>query len=444
MPSSEVAQALADLGAAVATSRTDRAIDAAIRAHRAGTDPLELIRSAARAGALHFDPAQGKAPTGMVALSAAANLRDVLDPGLRVLPALQAIALAASEKKAPRPARPPLVVSGEVTHLGRSFLFAARDGNLPEAEAIFLGILEERKERRMAGDMLFRAAAEDMGDGGKKLVVAVKLWQLARVLGFQEARTILRPAVQYLAAGPRDSSAYRTILAVLGKGWVDLEALASGGRPLDEAGRAQVALCLAAPDDAGCAAETLALLRDGYAATAVAEALSMEASKRILGAESHDPAARLVLALAHAARFVLTFTRTSEKLYGLFQAAIRLRSEAADLSLPGAPGGRNEEDTLHRLSDDLEARRPGEAASLTRAYLARGFAPDRLLNVLADHASRNSAIANGLPDLVIADGCAAEFMATKAPEPLMALAKAIAASPRDRTAYETWKGLVAP
>src|SRR5881397_1238467 len=125
-----------------------------------------------------------------------------------------------------------------------------------------------KAERKMAGDMLFRAALEDMGEGGRKLFLSVKSWQLARSLGFKGARTILRPAVDYLVKGPRDRTAYETILAVLGKEWVDLEALSSGGRPLDEPGRKRMHLIASAPTDAACIDATLALLRDGYAASA--------------------------------------------------------------------------------------------------------------------------------------------------------------------------------
>src|SRR5207245_7319918 len=129
-------------------------------------------------------------------------------------PALPAMAYAGSEREAAGTAKRPLVVSGEVTHPGRSFLFAVRAGDVAEAESIFLGMVDEDWERKMAGDMLFRAALEDMGEGGRKLFLSVKTWQLARSLGFKGARTILRPAVDYLVKGPRDRTAFDTILAV--------------------------------------------------------------------------------------------------------------------------------------------------------------------------------------------------------------------------------------
>src|SRR3989442_5305228 len=149
-------------------------------------------------------------------------------------------------------ANPPLIVSGEVTHLGRSFLFAVRAGDVAEAESIFLGMVDEGWERKMAGDMLFRAALEDMGEGGRKLFLAVKSWQLARSLGFKGARAILRPAVNYLVKGPRDPTAYETILAVLGKERIDLKALSSAGRPLYQPPRKRLYLIPSAPTAAAC------------------------------------------------------------------------------------------------------------------------------------------------------------------------------------------------
>src|SRR2546425_1082912 len=232
---------------------------------------------------------------------------------------LQTLADAAPERTPAAPPTPPLIVSGEVTHLGRSFLFAVRAGDVAEAESIFLGMVDEGWERKMAGDMLFRAALEDMGEGGRKLFLSVKSWQLARSLGFKGARTILRPAIDYLVKGPRDRTAYETILAVLGKEWVDLEALGSGGRPLDDPGRKRMHLIASAPSDAACIDATLSLLRDGYAASVLAEGLVVAAARRLLTAKGYDTEAARRFLFAHASRFVLNFSRTRERLDVLLQ-----------------------------------------------------------------------------------------------------------------------------
>src|SRR2546427_5226976 len=156
---------LTEVESAVAASRPD-AIDASAKAFRANAPPLEVIRAAGRGVATHYDRTSGVAPRSIAILSAATNLASVMQPRFQALPVLQAISYAASEKKAATPAKPPLIVSGEVTHLGRSFLFAVRAGDVAEAESIFLGMVDEGWERKMAGDMLFRAALEDMGEGG--------------------------------------------------------------------------------------------------------------------------------------------------------------------------------------------------------------------------------------------------------------------------------------
>src|SRR5256712_7065308 len=322
---------LTEVEAAVGASRPD-AVGAAAKAFRANAPPLEVLRAAARGVATHYDRASRAAPRSLAILGAAANLISVMQPRFHALPVLQVVSYVASEKKAPTPTKPALVVSCEVTHLGRSLLLAVRAGDVVEAESIFLGMVDEGWERKMAGDLLFRGALEDMGEGGGKLFLAVKSWQRARSLGFKGARVILRPAVDYLAKGPRDRTAYETILAILGKEWVDLEALASGGRPLDEPGRIRMQRIGSAPTDAACIDATLSLLRDGYAASGVAEALVVEAARKLLTAKGYDTEAARQLLFAHASRFVLNFSRTGERLYALFQAALRVRSPEPTLN----------------------------------------------------------------------------------------------------------------
>ncbi len=432
---------LTEVEAAVGASRPE-AVDAAAKAFRAKAPPLELVRAAARGVALHYDRASGVAPRSLAILSAATNLTSVMEPRYQVLPVLQAIAYAASEKKPAAPAKPPLIVSGEVTHLGRSFLFAVRAGDVAEAESIFLGMVDERWERKMAGDMLFRAALEDMGEGGRKLFLSVKSWQLARSLGFKGARTILRPAVDYLVKGPRDRTAYETILAVLGKEWVDLEALASGGRPLDDVGRGKVSAIASAPSDAACINATLALLQDGYAASSIAEGLGVEAARRVIAARGYDTETAKRLLFAHTSRFVLTFSRTNERLYALFQAALRVRSPEPSVAFtpPAAIEGEGEE--LCHVAGEFDGRKPAEAAGRIMAYLAHGYSTPRMLEVLTNYACRDSPRANEGFNLLLGDACTAEFSATKAPPIAMALAKMIAASPKHQAAYESWRPLL--
>ena len=434
---------LTEVEAAVGASRPD-AIDASAKAFRANAPPLEVIRAAARGVATHYDRASRAAPRSLAILGAAANLISVMQPRFHALPVLQAVSYVASEQKASTPAKPPLVVSGEVTHLGRSFLFAVRAGDVVEAESIFLGMVDEGWERKMAGDLLFRGALEDMGEGGRKLFLAVKSWQLARSLGFKEARTILRPAVDYLVNGPRDRTAYESILRVLGKEWVDLDALASGGSPLDDEGRAKVLAVTSTASESACIEAILALLREGYAATSIAEGLAVDSARRIVASPGYDAEAARRLLFAHASRFVLAFSRTNERLYALFQAALRLRSPEPSAPLPAPGSAASEGEELCHLAGEFDDRKPREAAARVRAYVARGYSTSRMLDVLANYACRDAARANDGFNLLLADACTAEFLAVKAPAVLMALAKMIAASPKDQAAYESWAPLFLP
>lgn len=438
MPDSPQASSLAELEASVSSSRAERAVEAAVQSLQAGIPPMEVLGTVARAAARHYEPASGLMPHGLATLASVANLRDSMEPRHVPLALFQAIVLASSEKKRPDPQRPAIVITGEVVHLARSALFAARAGDLAEAETLFLGIVDEGWERRMAGDVLFRASLEDLGDGGHKLLACVMTWQLARALGFREARTILRPAVQYLVNGERNRKPYDVMMAVLGKDWVDLESLAPGGKPLDDAGRSKLVTRLAAPTDEACIASVLELLRDGYAATSIAEGIGIEAAKRVLAAEGYHLELAHAVLYARAARFVLEFSRTSERLYALFQAALRVRSPAPHLPSVSVVEPVDEDDGLRRIAEDLVGRRPRETAAQVRVHLARGYSAKRLVSMLAYHASLDSSLANQGHNLLLADACATEYAATRAPEFLMAFAKTVAASPKDLTASKAW------
>src|SRR5438094_3287236 len=385
---------LTEVRTAGGASRSD-AVDAAVKAFRAKAPPLEVIRAAARAVATHYDRISGVAPRSLAILGAAANLTSVMEPRFGALPTLQAVAYAAAEKKARTPAKPPRVVSGEVTHLCRSFLFAVRAGDVAEAESIFLGMVDEGWERKMAGDMLFRAALEDMGEGGRKLFFAVELWQLARSLGFKEARTILRPAVEYLVKGPRDRSSFETILGLLGKEGVDLDALSSCGRALDDAGRSRVTAIASAPSDSACIGQSLSILQDGYAASSIAEGLVVAAARRVLAAKGYDTEAIKRLLFAHTSSFVLMFSRTSERLYALFQAAIRVRSPEPSIIADGD-------------------RDPAQ----------------RNLDRLANCAPRDCARGTDGSNPLRADACTTEFRATPAAPAVMAPGKVLDPGPK--------------
>jgi len=438
MPDSPQASPLAELELALAASRSDRAADAVLAALREHVGPVELLRTAARVAASRYDAASRLAPHALPTLAAAAALRDAMDPRHVPLALLQAVVLVAAEKKLPAPQRPPAVVSGEITHLGRSALLALRAGNLSDAEPIFLGIVDEGWERRMAGEILFRAAVEDPGEGGHKLLAAVATWRLARALGFRDARTLLRPAVQYLVNGEPAKRSYAVTMTLLGKERADLDTLASGGKPLDEPARGRLATALATPTDEACAAAILGMLRDGYSASSLALGIGIEASKRLLASEGYHPELAHVLLCAHSARFALEFTRSSDRVYALFRAALRVRSPAPHLPSVAVAEVAGEDAALRQVVEDLASRRPREVAAHVRVYLARGHPAARLVPVLAYHAALDSSLANQGHNLQLADACISEHAATGPPEFLMALAKSVAASPKDVTASKAW------
>ncbi|HWM51086.1 MAG TPA: hypothetical protein VNO76_07050, partial [Thermoplasmata archaeon] len=116
------ASPLADLESAIRGSKPDRAAQAALDVIRGKVPLADVVRSAGRVFAAHYDADSGAAPRALVALSSAVNLSAVLPARLHPLPVLQAVTFLAAEKKAGHPAKPPAIVSGEVTHLGRSFL----------------------------------------------------------------------------------------------------------------------------------------------------------------------------------------------------------------------------------------------------------------------------------------------------------------------------------
>src|SRR2546430_9256375 len=65
------------------------------------------------------------------------------------------------------------------------------------------------------------------------------------------------------------------------------------------------------------------------------------------------------------------------------------------------------------LFRSFDARRPEEAVARVRSYLHRGYSSSRLLDVLANYACRDSAVANGGINLILADVGATEFLASK-------------------------------
>ena len=442
LPEASSASALLELASAIESSRADLAAEAALRAMQGNVGTAEILGAAARASAARYDGTTQSALHGISALSAASRLASRVDGPVSSLAIVQAIHLAASERKLTTSMPAPAIISGEISHLGKSFLLAARSGDAAEAESLFLGLVEEGKDRRQLGDWLFRAAVEDAGDGGHKLISAVRTWEIGQAVRFRAARIILRPALQYLVQGERDPRAFETVLATLNRAWANVPELAAGGRALDDTGLARLATALAAATPDGCLDGLVGLLMEGYALSSVADGIALEAAKRALGTEGYSLDAAHSLLYADAARYVVSFTRTPDRAYAMFQAGLRVRSPAPHLPsvTVNAPG--EGKPALAILEDDLEARRPKEAAARARLYLTAGHDPQALVKSLVHQASLDSSLSNGGHNLMLADSCISLYDRTRAPEALMVLAKMIAASPRDAAVAHVWSAVL--
>lgn len=429
---------LSEIYRAVGESRADAAVAAAIASFMAGATVPEVVHRAALGAAFRYEGVVGHGLHGLLALADVAGALPFLDEPSQRLAALQAVRLAASAPKSAGPVPPYRVLSGEVSHLATSSLLALRGADSAEAESVFLGIVTEGRERRMAGEILFRAALEDRGDEGHKLLTAVGLWQLADAAGFRDGRSILRPAVQLLVKAPRDPRPHAVMMAVLGREWVDLSALSAATKRLDDAGRGKLATGAAAPGDEACVLAVLALLHEGYAPDAVATGIVAEAARRALASEGYGLDALHALLYACAARRVVGYTRSPERVYAVFQAALRVRSPAPHIPLSAASDPADEADGLRRVAVALDGHKPREASAAVRAYLGKGFPAVALVRVLGSHAIVDSTLANEGHNLAVLDACGQEYLATPNPEVLMACAKLLAASPRDASAAKAW------
>src|SRR3972149_6677871 len=203
----------------------------------------------------------------------------------------------------------------------------------------------------MAGDVLFRVAAEDMVMAGHKLIYAVKGWQLASALGWRAGDVVMGPAVARVATRIQDPTAFRTLMAAWGREKVDLAAVGGDAGPAGGAGRGGVggeraalaavggnagpaegaeraaireALRATTPD--ACAAGVVLALKRGVALDAIAGVAVEEAADRVAGLGSHDLVPVHGLIFADLARWGLAFSRTGSRAYPLLPAWLLLPS----------------------------------------------------------------------------------------------------------------------
>jgi len=392
-----------DLDEAIRSEDGDRALSAGLAAVDAKVPPIEVARVAALAYGESVDVSKGSLLRGLVGLSSGVRLARHLAPRLQALPVLRALPLAAADAKLPPSERRRRVkVFGEISHLTRSFEYAVRTGAFADAVSIFSGLLTEGKERVMAGDTLFRVAAEDMVDGGEKLVYAVKAWQLASALGWRGGDVVMGAAVARVATGIQDPSAYKTLMAVWGREKVDIAALGANAGTAEGTERDAILTALRSPSVEECAKAVIPALKRGVALDALATVAVREAALRVAAAGTYDLEAIGGLVYADAARWVLRFSKTETRVLPILQACLVLRSQAPRPTDVRAPpmGARDIETLVYQVCRD------GPGGNLGH-------------------------------NLVLADAAVDEAMTYQSPvkEGLGALARAIAQSPRDEVGW---------
>ena len=425
------------LADAVRSGDPEAALRAGIAAVQAKAPPLEIARAATLAYGESVDVANREPLRGLMALSAAVRLTRNVGPRLKALPVLRAIGLAAGDAKVPAlERRKRLKVSGEISHLTRSFEYAVRTGAFADAVSIFSGLLHEGKERVMAGDILFRVAAEDGVGGGHKLVDAVKAWQLASALGWRGGDLVMAPVVARIATGIQDDLAYKTLMGVWGKEKVDIAAVGGNAGSAEGPDREAILGALRAPNAEESAKTLITALKRGVALDALASLVVREGAVRVSSGTAYDVSAIGNLVYADAARWVLRFSKTESRVLPLLQACLMLRSQPAKrVELRTVPVV-NEEAALRDLARLIDIGKDLDAAELAHSLLVKGVPVAGLVETLVYQVCKDGSAASLGSNLVLADAAVDEATAYAPPviQAPVALARSLAQSPRD------WKG----
>ncbi len=432
----------AALGDAVRSEDSEGALKRGLHAVEAGAPPLEIARAGALAYASSVDVSPEYPPHGLLTLSAAVRLTRHLPLRLQTLPILQALTLAAEDRKLPAGEhRGRVKISGEISHLTRSFEYAVRTGAFDDAVSIFSGLLTEGKERVMAGDVLFRVAAEDMVVAGHKLIYAVKGWQLASALGWRAGDVLMGPVVARIARGIQDPAAFRTIMAVWGREKVDAAAVGGNASPAEGGERDAIRAALRAGSPEACAHGIVLALKRGVGLDAIAGLAVEEAANRVAGLTGYDLVPIHGLIFSDLARWVLRFSRTLSRVYPLLQACLVLQSQSALPALRSEAGASGRAD-LSAIASAMDAGKAHEAGEGVRGYVALGSDRRRLLELLAVQACKEGPSVNMGHNLILADAAIDEATSfpPSAPPALVALAHTLALSPRDRRNWAALEG----
>ncbi len=403
----------------------------------AGAPPLEIARAAALPYAECVDVSPEFPPHGIIALSAAVRLSRRLPPRLQPLPVLQALTLCAEDPKLPyEPLRRRGAVSGEIGHLTRSFEYAVRAGVPEDAVAVFAGLLREGRERVMAGDALFRVAAEDATLGGHKLILAVQGWRLASALGWRAGDVLMGPVVARAATGNGQPGPYRTLAAAWARERLGPSSVAGNSGRAEGAEREAIRSALRAASAEECARGVVAALKRGVAPDALAGVVVEEAAARLAAVEAYEFPAIHGVIYSHLARWVLGFSRTETRLLPILQASLALQGQPHVTAAPRLVPKDGGAELLRDTALAMEAGSAAVAGECAATYLSRGFPAHLLVELLVHQACRDGLAASRGHSLILADA-AAEEAASPSPrtEPLVALARVLALAPQDRKAW---------
>ena len=447
MPASPAPAWSTALGDAIRGGDADGAMRAGLAAVEAKVAPVEIARPAALAYGESVDTAKREPLRGLLALSAAVRLSRTLGTRLKALPVLRALTLAAGDAKVrPSERRRPRRVSGEISHLTRSFEYAVRTGAFEDAVSIFSGLLVEGKERVMAGDILFRVAAEDGVGGGHKLVYAVKAWQLASALGWRGGDVVMGPVVARVATGIQDDSAYRTIMGAWGREKVDVAAVGGNAGPAEGPDREAIVAALRASTPEESAKAVVLALKRGVAPDALASLVVREGAFRVASAAKYDPGAIGSLVFSDAARGVLRFSKTESRVLPVLQSCLLLRAQPAARGALRERPQANVEAALRDLAACVEASKDLDAAELAQSILAKGAPAVPVVETLVRELCKDGPGGNLGPNLVLADAAveAATAYAPPVREALVALARGLAQSPRDRSGWPAVEAALGP
>jgi hypothetical protein len=311
-------------------------------------------------------------------------------------------------------------VVGEEVHLAKSLLLEIRAGNATAATRLFNGLLS-RKERTLLGDMFFQGAAEDSASSGHKLPIAVLGWLLARHVGWSRLPALtMWPAVHHVAMPPKDASVFAVVAHAVGKGALDLETASRHlGHVRGETAALRAALRGERAEEAAGAA--VVALKSGAGGDAILDEVSRHLSAAGVGGDAES--ALHALSFAHAARFVLGFSKSGHRLLpAIAAAAVASGVRASDPDWPGAARVQDRAAALNELGLAVEMGDRDEALSLLRGLLDSGVDPDELVSSLAREASKEDAHATGGHSLIFAHAAIQEYRHSNSPDRWMALA----------------------